>query len=449
MNRVLFPNFFFEDELQSSAKVASTSSRQLATELGPTIGLLKQESLSGDFTRHNQMSQRSIVLIAEDARPDDVPSALQGIEFLTMNELTASNTQQSQASPGNLISWEVVPWGWSDAAVNTLWKTGLCFDTPQIDAVRQINSRQFQSQFDVVVEINGVERRDSFGTLCGSLSEVTTAISNAGEYSQRGWVIKADLSHACRNRLLGTSREYSNEQRAWLESRFAAGESVYVEPWVERVSECGLQFTVTKTVSVPPEVQFVGAAEMLTDEAGRYRGSIVKATGAGSENNSVWQPAIEHGRQIAEAAATNGYFGAIGIDCMVFRCPHDNRYWLRLSHDINGRLTMGRVALSLRRLLEPEETGFWIHANADFLRQNGNRIDELSSGGVRMIPTSPGRVGGGSVKIATALFVSSDPERLNTIRMQIHGQSAKMPLSPEQPTLADPVVSGEGSEQRR
>ncbi len=438
MNRVLLPNLFFEDELQSSAKVASTNARQLAVELGPVIGLLEQEDVAADVPLHDQTRQRSIVLVAEDARPDDVPPALQGIEFLTSDELAASVAQQSQTDAGNATAWEVVPWGWSEAAVNTLRKTGLSFDTPDIEVVRWINSRQFQSQFDTAMEINGVERRDSFGTLCRSLSEVTAAISYAGQYSQRGWVIKADLSHACRNRLLGTSRECSSEQLAWLDSKFAVGESVYVEPWVERVSECGLQFMVTKSASASPQVQFVGAAEMLTDEAGRYRGSLVKATkagaGAGAEENSVWQPAIEHGHQIAEAAATNGYFGAIGIDCMVFRGPRDNRCWLRLSHDINGRLTMGRVALSLRRLLEPGETGFWMHATADFLRQNGNRIDELSSGGVRMISTSPGQVGGRIAKTGTAFLVSSDPDALQAVRMQMLGQSAKMPRSPEQPT---------------
>ena len=352
---------------------------------------------------------------------------LQGVDFLTIDELAASVAQESRTDPGNATVREAVPWGWSDAAVAAFRKASVGFDAPDLDVVRMINSRQFQEKFDTAIEIDGAERRDSFGTMCWSLPEVMAAISNADEYSQRGWVIKADLSHACRNRVLGTSRECSSAQRAWLAARFASGECVYVEPWVERISECGLQFTVQKSSHAGSVIQFVGATEMLTDETGRYRGSVVQASHhGGPAQDSDWQPAIDHCRQIAEAAAKQGYFGPLGIDCMVFRCPKDNRRWLRLSHDINGRLTMGRVALSLRRWLKPGETGFWMHATADFSLQNGNRTDEDSCGGVRIIPTSPCRIGGRATKIRTGLFAASNPDRLNAIRMQIRGKSAKM-----------------------
>ncbi len=424
--RVLLPNLFFEEELQSSMKVASTNARQVAAELGLVMGLLELEHLAADITLHDPSHRRSVVLVSEEARPDGVPPALQGIEFLTIEEFAASVAQESQADPWNATIPEAVPWGWSDAAVKAFREAGVGFEVPDPDVVRLINSRQFLEKFDTAVEIDGEKRRDSFGTLCRSLPEVMAAVSNAGEYSQCGWVIKADLSHACRNRLLGTSRECSNEQLAWLAARFASGECVYVEPWVKRISECGLQFTVEKS-SHASAIQFVGATEMLTDEAGRYRGSVVLASPhGGAAQDSDWQPAINHGLEIAKAAAKQGYFGPLGIDCMVYRCPKDNRRWFRLAHDINGRLTMGRVALSLRRWLKPGETGFWIHTTADISPQNGNRIDEDSCGGVRIIPTSPCRIGGRAAKIGTGLFAASNPDRLNAIRMQILGESARM-----------------------
>lgn len=433
MNRVLLPNLFFEEELLPTTKLASLNARQLAAELGPVMGLLGLENLASDPAFSDPSQDRSIVLVTSDARPGDVPPVLQSVEFLTIDELLFRHselnpTHTPPSESGNATNWEVVPWGWSDFAVNAFRKTGVVFDAPDLAAVRQINGRYFQSQFDVVLEIDGNHRTNSFGILCRTLPEVEAAILSACHYSPHGWVIKAELSHACRNRLLGTSSVCSVEQRAWLAAKFASGESVYVEPWVQRVSECGLQFHVTKSASAVPQVQFIGAAEMITDESGRYRGSVVLSLRhEGSWHGSLWQPAIEHGHRIAEAAASNGFFGAIGIDCMIFRGPRDNRPFLRLSHDINGRLTMGRVALSLRRLLEPGETGFWLHSTADFLRQNQNRIDKVSGSGVRMISTSPGQIGGRVAKIGTALFVSTDREALTAIRMQIPGQSAKMP----------------------
>ena len=421
MNRVLFPNLFFEEELQSTVKLGSAIARQLAGELGPLIGLLAGENPAAGAESHYPSQSRSIVVVSEDSRPDNVPSALQSVEFLTIDELAVSKGLVSQSDSESAAVWDAVPWGWSDSAVAVLQKAGLRVNAPDIDVVRLINSRQFQSQFDAAIDIFGVERLDSFGTLCRTLPEVNAAIKAACEYSQRGWVIKADLSHASRNRLLGTSSVLRSEHRAWLELRFASCEWVYVEPWVERISECGLQFFVPQSGSATAAIQFVGAAEMLTDEAGLYRGSMVRWI----VNDTVWEPAIDHCLQIAKLAAKHGYFGPLGFDCMVFRCPKHGRWWLRLSHDINGRITMGRIALSLRKFLEPGETGIWVHAVNSGL-QEANRPVEVSSGSVRIIPTSPGRIGGKAARTGTALVVSTDSERLKAICTQILGQSVKL-----------------------
>ena len=433
MYRVLLPNLFFEDELQSAPIVASTRSRQFVAEIGPVMGLLAGK-IWGDATKSLDSSPlRSIVVVPHGAQPDDIPTALQGVEFLTIDELAARVAMEPPSRSEGSRAWDVVPWGWSESAVAVFRKAGLSVSAPDRDVVRSINSRQFQSMFDAAIEIDGTERVDSFGTLCRSQSEVTAAIKAAHEYSRRGWVIKADLSHASRNRLLGTTSGLRIEQLAWLESRFESGESVYVEPWVERISECGLQFLVSQSGSPVATIEFIGSAEMLTDEAGRYRGSIVRP----EVHDAIWQPAIDHCLRIADSVAAQGYFGPLGIDCMVFRCPMRNRRFLRFSHDINGRLTMGRIALSLRKFLEPGETGVWIHAEKNASRRNEKTADEVSPTGVRIIHTSPGRIGGKAVRFGTALVVSADSERLKAACAQILGQSVKLTqaLESDQPPV--------------
>ncbi len=437
MYRVLLPNLFFEDELQSTSIVASTRARQLVAEIGPVMGLLAGEIPNTAQTLPQALLpqallSRSIVVVHDDARPDNVPPALRGVEFLTIDELASIVTQERRSAGNDSSAWDVIPWGWSDSAVAVFRRAGLFVKAPDRDVVRLINSRQFQSMFDVAIDINGTERTDSFGTLCRSQSDVTAAVKAACEFSQRGWVIKADLSHASRNRLRGTSTNLRREQGAWLESRFESGECVYVEPWVERISECGLQFFVPQTVSPTAAIEFIGAAEMLNDDAGRYRGSIVRS----ALHESIWQAAIDHCLQIASMAATEGYFGPLGIDCMVFSFPKSNRRWLRLSHDINGRLTMGRIALSLRRFLEPGETGAWIHAETNSGLRNGKTVDEVSCGGVRIIHTSPGRIDGKSVQTGTSLVVSTDSDRLKAACTQILGQHVNWtPASDSDQTL--------------
>jgi hypothetical protein len=440
MNKILLPNLFFEEELQSIATAGSPQARRLVAELGPVMGLLAAEETG-----------RSIVVVDADAQPDDIPPALQRVEFLSRVETAASVFNEYSSA------WNVVPWGWSESAVAILLKTcgqksidgwpgledagpkprdfirstqsspGHPFNTPNIDVVRMINSRHFQSQFDAAVAIDGTDRIDAFGTLCHSLSQVETAIEVAAQFSLRGWVIKADLSHASRNRLLGNSTELRCEHLTWLEGRFANGECVYVEPWIERVAECGLQFQIRQSAPTS-NIEFIGAAEMLTDDAGRYRGSVVRSDQTpDSPLNMVWQPAIEHCRYIATVAAAEGYFGPIGFDCMIFRHSQQNRHWLRVSHDINGRMTMGRVALSLKRLLEPGETGIWLHTAENSLQQSWKESDDIPQGDVRIERTSPRLIGGKPAKTATAFVVSGNSELLQAACTRILGQTVKMP----------------------
>ena len=441
MNRILLPNLFFEEELQSIAKTSSPQARRLVAELGPVMGLLAAEATG-----------RSIVVIEPEARPNDIPAALQNTKFLSLDEAAVS-VQAENAS-----AWDFVPWGWSESAVASLLKTfrekadagwlglegaspkprgivrsaqsthGHPINFPNLDVVRVVNSRHFQSLCDAAVAIDGSERIDAFGALCDSLSQVEAAIKVAAEFTSRGWVIKADLSHASRNRLLGNGAELRRDHQAWLEGRFSNSECVYVEPLVERIAECGLQFQVTPA-ETDPTVEFIGAAEMLTDDVGRYRGSVVQlAQMPDASHNLIWQPAIEHCRNMAARAADEGYFGPIGFDCMIFRHPQLNSRWLRLSHDINGRVTMGRVALSLRRLMDPSETGVWLHTSENSIQQSWIGSDDIPCNDVRIERTSPGTIGGKPAKTVTAFVVSGNSEQLQAACTRILGQTVSIPI---------------------
>ena len=106
MNRVLLPNLFFEEELQSTAKIGSARTRQLVSELGPMMGLLAGEILAAGAEADHPSQTRSIVVVSEEARPDDVPSPLQGVEFLTIDELAASKGHESQSDSENGTVWD-------------------------------------------------------------------------------------------------------------------------------------------------------------------------------------------------------------------------------------------------------------------------------------------------------------------------------------------------------
>ena len=415
MNQVLLPNLFFEEELLASATARSPKAKRVVADLGPVMGLVSGDGIASRLFGRCSNLQRTIVIVDDFNRPNDLPHALRGVEYLTVAEVAKIVAEARVLDSQDTDPWEAIAWGWSESAVHTLRNAGLQVETPDPAVVRTINSRQFQAQFDVAIDSGGVERIESFGTLCRTMPKVITAVQAGYAFAGLGWVIKADLSHAARNRLRGTSPILTASHLAWLELRFSLGEYVYVEPWVERLVECGLQFHVRQSEDGAPDVEFAGESQMLTDKAGRYLGSFVQR-----RSGDLWDRAIDHGHRIAESAAKLGYIGLLGIDCMLFCHPQTRAITLlRLSHDINGRHTMGRLALSLKKFAEPEETVVWIHAPANRTENERDESDRYLANGVRIIPTSPGLIADAPPETRTLLVASKDIEQVRAACCEI------------------------------
>ena len=404
MPKLLLPNLLFEEELGGRDSLVSTAARRVVAELSPVMGLLSTGSASED-----------IVVIPHNCVPDELPPVLEHVRFVS-----------EQTARGQSLAYtEFCPWGWSHAAIEFGRRSGLDFDFPDSKVVQHINRREFLAPFDDSVD--GTSHPEPFGALCRSVDDVNAALLRFEHNGHAGWVIKSSLSQAARSRLNGRSLPHSTAELGWLKTRFDAGQSVYAEPWVERLAECGLQFTVPPLSSDDASVQFEGATELLTDEAGRYLGSVLPMTTAASETE-WWHPAIERCTNIADQARQRGYFGAIGFDCMAFLNPVDQRVCLRRCHDINGRITMGRIALSLRHYLRNDEIGIWCHCTLKPPQTFENLLSGSAHSNIRILPTSPGRVGGLSVKHQTALLIANDRTRLISAFRLLFGQQTRTPL---------------------
>jgi len=414
MPRLFLPNLMFEDELGRSQQRLPLEARRLVAELAPVMALL---SSSGHETSNEQ---RDIVLVATDGVPSDIPAALRHVRFATDDELKASR----------LDAYELVPWGWSQQAVSIGQKYSLKNDAPNLVAVKHLNSREFLAPFDRCRSVNGTGDETSVGILCRTMSELEEALERFSDEHQRGWVIKSNFSQAARNRLIGTGSHPDAAQTKWLLKRFEMSEPVYAEPWLERLAECGLQFWIPTSPAIPtrptgePEVHFVGASEMLTDKMGRYRGSILR----NEEEISWWRDAIPQCRLIAQHAASVGFRGAIGMDCMLFRHPGSGVPRLRFCHDINGRYTMGRVALSLKNELTSGETGFWCHCSGKTATGHQNVFETLNVKNVRIVSTSPAGTGTQPTNLQTALLISDDCENLIQVVRKILSQDIRGPF---------------------
>ncbi|MFM7056508.1 MAG: hypothetical protein ACKO2P_06255 [Planctomycetota bacterium] len=335
------PNLRFEDELTGPLQAQPAKLEQLTAELAALIALRADP---GD-----------VVLVEHTGVPESagLPDCLARARFLTLPELREQ--LRSAETDGATTHWQLAPWGWSDSMQRLLLSLRLSQTAPDLQAIRRVNTRAFAAEFDGMVSVDAERLECPFSRLCDSVRQVEVALTELSDSAADRWVIKANLSHAARNRLLGQGRQLNPEQLAWLTRRLQRDEPVCVEPWVRRLRECGLQWTISED-SGRLLVTFDGAAEMLTDTQGQYRGSLI---GGIPGDPCWWQPAIEHGRRVAAAAGKLGFRGPLGIDCMLVE--HAGRQWLRPAHDINGRQTMGRLALSLERRLPHGFYGAWCH----------------------------------------------------------------------------------------
>lgn len=298
---------------------------------------------------------------------------------------------------------ELIPWGWSDEVRKWGARSGWQMNAPTDEAIRWANSRATSAE---------LEQRWSVGlpdaARIESVEQFQSALPRLLASNER-WVVKALFSMSARERILGRGPATAAEMN-WIRRRILAQGVVFLEPWVERIEEIGMQFDVPATGSP----RLMGVTPMRVDERGQYAGSMFSQDHSrdhpqdhsedqpGNSSDSQWDhhewaAAITVGLRAAEILQSQGYFGPLGIDAMSYRDSTGARQ-IRPLQDINARWTMGRLSLGWRRLLRLYEHGVWVHG----AREHGvQQKDEESTGDesiheevTRTIRTSPLFVGG-------------------------------------------------------
>lgn len=300
---------------------------------------------------------------------------------------------------------EACPWGWTDEIRRQCEKQGWRIAAPPQEIIREINSRRFSLELEQTWEI-GLDG----ATLVADVGELATALERLVRYAER-WVLKAEFGMSARERILGRGSEPSAQATDWLQKRCQSGEAVVLEPWVERIEEVGLQYSVPWS-GAPV---FAGVTQLLCDASGQYRGSRFAQD---VDTELRWMPAIETGMRVARHLKQLGYFGPLGIDAMRYRDRHGAER-MRSVQDINARHTMGRLALGLRRLLQPGERATWLHVrwpteSVDAPREWFDRLMAQTPAAVRIIRTSPFMVDQRPVGHGTLVLASADDMALET-----------------------------------
>lgn len=381
--RLFLPNLTFDDCLAGRTVRQSPELERVIGALAPLMGLL---ATPGD-----------VVIVPDGHEPTNIPESLKHVVWQT-------NSTATNFPPAAILT----PWGWDETTLQTAHRMNLKAQSPSISSVRKVNGRQFLAALDVVrPELGQLPFGETFGRLCTSERCIDDGLARLSASGADEWIIKANWSASGRNRTVGRGTTLNSQQLNWTRKQLKSCGTVYLEPRVPVIRECSIQLDVPPTRdSFGGSSTLPGVVELIADQTGRYTGSIV--TG---DWDRIWQPAVEHGRAIADEAFKTGYFGPLGIDCMLVRIP-DGTEVLRLSHDLNGRHTMGRLALSLLSRLKSGQAGFWQHDRPTDLDEDDRSERNFPAGMpvnvVDSLSTSPGLVGGRPPAVRTRFLVTSN-----------------------------------------
>jgi hypothetical protein len=207
-------------------------------------------------------------------------------------------------------------------------------------------------------------------------------------------VIKAEFGMSARERILG-GRTATEADINWVRRRLERNGEVFFEPWVDRISEIGVQFDIP----VDGTPRLVGLTPMQVDGRGQYAGSwFAYANERFQSEEALWEEAIEVATRAANRIQALGYFGPLGIDAMIYR-DENGMPQIRPLQDINARWTMGRLSLGWKKLVGHAEEGFWWH---------GSDASTFPSAGInptRWVNTSPRTVGSFLCQHQTRLLI--------------------------------------------
>ncbi|QDT25372.1 hypothetical protein [Gimesia panareensis] len=398
MPRFFYGNFDFEHQLASAAYGTATgAASSLTSSLASCwLGLAEDDD--------------QIYLPA--SVPEEFSAQLQASGFPHVHFAS------DWPAPDTARSLTFVPWGWSAAMSQLAHSKGFSVRAPDLTAVRTVNARAFSFQLETEwgIALPGSCQVEDLTSLEQTLKALPDSADSA-------WVLKANFSMSARERMYGRGNQLIEPIRSWAAKRLAQGQPLFLEPWVERISEAGLQLEIPHA----GEPTFVGLAMLLNDARGQYRGSRIHVD---ESTLQEWQPALEVAQRVARAVQQAGYVGALGIDAMQYRTA-DGEMRFRPLQDLNARYTMGRLALGFQRFLAADEVARWLHFpwkesyGIDF--SNWLRcVASQGPAGNRLQATSPDRIDGQCPRLASVLLIAGNQADLQTGAAALTDAQAKL-----------------------
>jgi hypothetical protein len=212
-----------------------------------------------------------------------------------------------------------------------------------------------------------------------SLDEALAVIAECRGRGHHRLVAKEALGLAGSNAIRLWEPELLDSQRRWMAGVLERGQTLIIEPWLDRLLDFSLQYDMG-----PEGLRRRGCTGLINDHRGQFLGNHAAPNHARSLLETVSRALPDHPGKFAwlqglfetvaialEARLTaDGYVGPVGIDAFVYR---DARGVPRLKPvvEINPRYTMGRLTVELMRQVAPGSHGLLWLWNRALLRRHG------------------------------------------------------------------------------
>jgi hypothetical protein len=255
-------------------------------------------------------------------------AARRGVELVTLGA--------AKKQAGRIFT----PWGWTQSMVALGERVGARVPAVSLETVRRVNSKLWSHALEQELSIAMAGAR-----VAANFAELQAAVAHACPREDDKWVIKSPFGFAARERVLGRGARLEGAQATWARRQFARGETLIFQPWLERVREYG----VTMEIADDGEVNLIGISDLQTNGAGTGTGYLL-----GRKIDSERRAELESmARMVGARLFREGYTGPAGVDAL------EHARGLHPLLEINARYTMGFVALSIERALNPQTPTLW------------------------------------------------------------------------------------------
>lgn len=351
-----------------------------------------QTQLLGDLANLPQFLGRQDDVVLVERRPSvEFLSGLKQAGF-ALPEFVALKEQRDRTLEelGRRKLGRLRPWAWGPDSVELLAPLFDSVTGEQRTAADRFNdgiASLYSKAWSAAFLGRWLKSLPSCEWLCGenevgvSVTTLPAALETIARVRARGHhriVIKEALGLAGSNAIRLWEPELLDTQRRWMEGAFDRGQTLVIEPWLEREVDFSVQLEMDER-----GLHVCGYSGLINDRKGQFVANIAAPSFARQMPATVLAALDEHATppqvhevfqsvlaELERALRALNFTGPIGIDAFVYR---DSRGRARLKPvaEINPRYTMGRLTVELMKHVTPGSTGRFSLVNRSQLKASG------------------------------------------------------------------------------